>query len=342
MDQLIYIYGEIGGWGDNNAQALVRQFAEIPAGAPVTLRINSMGGDIFEALAMYHILKSEKRNVIAQVDGIACSAASIVAMGATTVSMASVARMMIHLPSVSAQGDWKELAGYVILLQSIAETMAQVYARKTGKSPKEIEEKWMQPSEEKWFTAEEAVAAGLADAIIDSEYQIAASASVQAVFNSISHPKTKTMKKIISALAGLGVMLAQDASEEVLAEALKGKISALQVSEEALKQELQAYKAQSKKDAAKMLIENALSANKITASQKDAMINLAENDFENAKALLDSMIPRVSIAAQLAAQSGQNGDLSFSELHKNNPKELARIRQEEPARYAAMKAAYVQ
>lgn len=342
----ILIYGEIGCWGDNSSHGLIRSLAGFPTGEAVTVRINSLGGDVIEALAMYHILKSEKRVIVCQVDGVAASAGSIIAMGGNTLVMASIARLMIHLPSVSAQGDWKHLTEYAALLKSFAETMAKIYAAKTGKTEEEVVEGWLQPSTEKWFTADEAVAAGLADSIINSDISIAATASAKAVFNSISKlTKIPDMKKIIAKAAEWGITLAHDATEEAVVAAIKAKIETINATNEALKADLIAEQKKGKKEAAQMLVDAALSSNKITASQKESMMQLAENDFPNAKALLDSMTPRVSIAAQMAAATAQSTAYTgetFAFLHKNNPKELARIKEQEPVRYEALKAAHLQ
>lgn len=158
----VYIYDEIGMFGVT-AKDFIAQLRETKAKS-ITVRINSPGGSVFDGLAIYNYLKSVK-NVTVQIDGIAASIASIIALGGKRVCMAANGFMMIHNPSGGVMGessDMREMAG---VLDKIAASLAQTYAAKTGKTPAECA-KWM--DDETWFTAQDAKDAGLVDEICEA------------------------------------------------------------------------------------------------------------------------------------------------------------------------------
>ena len=93
------------GWGLMNAKGLINKIKALGNIQNITLRINSVGGDVFEAQAIYSYLKSHPANITVRVDGLAASAASVVAMAGNKIVMPSNALMMIHNP---AGGVWGE------------------------------------------------------------------------------------------------------------------------------------------------------------------------------------------------------------------------------------------
>lgn len=127
----------------------------------LVVRINSMGGSPYQAIAMYNLLKDCGKEVVTKVDGIAASAASVVAM-AGSMHMKQGSQLMIHEPQMSAYGDVSELEKRIVQLKSTTESTIGIYAEKSGKSEKSIR---IMMEEETWLTAEEAVNEGFANTV---------------------------------------------------------------------------------------------------------------------------------------------------------------------------------
>lgn len=152
------IYEPIGLDG-TDAKSFVEALQSI-GNKPITVRVNSPGGSIFDALALYEALKRHERKVMVVIDGMALSAASVVAMAGDKITMAEGALLMMHDPLADVFGGTaREFEEARNLLDKVAENLAGIYSARSGQSREQVRE-WMLA--ETWFTAEEAVAAGLA------------------------------------------------------------------------------------------------------------------------------------------------------------------------------------
>ncbi|HFV2777757.1 TPA: head maturation protease, ClpP-related [Streptococcus agalactiae] len=129
----------------------------------ITLWINSPGGDVFAAAQIYNMLMDYKGNVHVIIDGLAASAASVIAMAGTTVSMSPVAMMMIHNPWTFAQGEAKDMAKVIEMLGEIKESIINAYELRTGLSRTKISHLM---DSESWFNAKKAVELGFADKVL--------------------------------------------------------------------------------------------------------------------------------------------------------------------------------
>lgn len=156
----VSIYDSIGAFGIGAAQ-FVADLKSIKAGT-IRVRLNTPGGEVFDATAIYNALREHPARVVVHVDGLAASAGSVIAMSGDEVRMADNAYMMIHEAWGGAMGDAEELRRYAGLLEKMNDNVAAAYQRKTGK-PRSHWRKLM--AEETWFTAKEAKAEGLADAV---------------------------------------------------------------------------------------------------------------------------------------------------------------------------------
>ncbi|CAK8986446.1 ATP-dependent Clp protease proteolytic subunit 2 (Endopeptidase Clp 2), partial [Durusdinium trenchii] len=158
------VYDTIGEW-ESSAGFIAYQVDEMKlAGVEaLTVRVNSLGGSLKDGVAIYNTLRESGARVRVVVDGIAGSAASVVAMAGDEVEMPASAMLMIHLPSYSGvSGDAAQLRKFAESLDKWAESAASIYAAKSGKSAEEIRELMLA---ETWFTAAEAVEAGFADRV---------------------------------------------------------------------------------------------------------------------------------------------------------------------------------
>lgn len=155
----IDIMDEIGDpWFGVDAKALVGQIRAITA-KKITVNLNSPGGDYFDGLAIFNALERHPAHVTMQVDGLAASAASIVAMAGDDIVMNQGAQLMIHDAISFAGGNAAALRQRADVLDKCSEDIAGIYAKKTGRPQSE----WRAAMQkETWYNAEEAVTVGLA------------------------------------------------------------------------------------------------------------------------------------------------------------------------------------
>lgn len=159
----IFIYEEIGFWGVT-AKEFVDQLNSIST-PRITVRINSPGGDVFDGLAIHAALKQHPSEITCQVDGIAASAASFIALAGKKCIMSENALMMVHCAWGFALGNKSDMRETADILDKIDSQLADIYAKKTGKEPAECLA--MMAGEGKndgtWLTAQEAKDYGLVD-----------------------------------------------------------------------------------------------------------------------------------------------------------------------------------
>lgn len=156
----VLLYDEIGGWGIYSDQ-FARDLAKVTA-KTIRLRIHSPGGSVFEGINIFNALRRHGAKIEVHIDALAASIASIIAMAGDEIHMAENAYLMIHNPWSIAIGDADEMVKTAELLEKLQSTMAGIYAKRSGKTADEAQE-WM--NEETWFTAADAQAAGLIDAV---------------------------------------------------------------------------------------------------------------------------------------------------------------------------------
>lgn len=133
---------------------------------PVSVWINSPGGDVFAAAQIYNMLMDYPYDVTVMIDGLAASAASVIAMAGTKVQMSPVAMMMIHNPVTIAIGDTEEMKKAIKMLGEVKESIMNAYEIKSGLSRDKISRLM---DAETWFNAKKAVELGFADEIMFSE-----------------------------------------------------------------------------------------------------------------------------------------------------------------------------
>ena len=161
----VFVYGEIGTWGITASQFMQDLRAVDDGVSPVIAAFNSIGGDLFDGLAMHNTLSRLGKRCTARVDALAASAASVAVCGAHKVVIASNAMLMIHNPWTYAAGDADSFRKVADVLD---QTMEAIIAAYKAKAPDidEVELRGLVAAET-WLTASEAVALGLADEVGD-------------------------------------------------------------------------------------------------------------------------------------------------------------------------------
>lgn len=157
---------------------------------PVTIRVNSPGGSVFGAQAMVAAMRAHVEPITVQVDSLAASAASVIACEAANLVMAPGAMLMIHKAWGIAVGNEADMRDTAELLAKIDGQIADTYARRAGG---ERDQFLAMMADETWFSADEAVAAGLADAILtENNQRPQAKWDLSAYAKAPSMPETET------------------------------------------------------------------------------------------------------------------------------------------------------
>lgn len=164
----LYIYGVIGEsfWGDAVSAKDVMKFLKGTAASTINIYINSPGGDVFDGIAIYNQLKRQEATVNIHVDGIAASAASVIAMAGDKINMPKTSMLMIHHAWTIAMGNAKDFRKVADDLDKIGEAYAQAYLGRFTGSEDELQKLL---DDETYLTASEAVTLGFADAEVEDK-----------------------------------------------------------------------------------------------------------------------------------------------------------------------------
>ena len=168
MPHELFIYDMIGEglFEDGITDKSIRdELAAIPKTERIVVRINSPGGDAFMAVAIHTMLSQWAAGVDVQIDGVAASAASLIATVGENVSIADGAMMMIHNAHKLAFGDANDMRRAAELLEKVNQNIARYYSVKSGQT---LDDVLAAMDEETWMTSAEAVEFGLADDVLDS------------------------------------------------------------------------------------------------------------------------------------------------------------------------------
>jgi ATP-dependent Clp protease protease subunit len=165
IDGEIVLYGTVGDdfWEEGfTAPDVLRALAAVGRNNDVTVRINSPGGKVTEGVSIYNALKAHRGRVTVYVDACAASAGSLIAMAGDEIIMRAGSIMMIHDPAALTMGDVREHEKAIETLNLLGDTLAEIYAERTGRDAAEIRDEMR---EEIWLTGPDAVAKKYADRV---------------------------------------------------------------------------------------------------------------------------------------------------------------------------------
>lgn len=193
VERVLELYGTIAeeSWFDDDITPQEFRDELFSGSGPVTIWINSPGGDCIAASQIYTMLMDYKGDVTVKIDGIAASAASVIAMAGTKVLMSPTAMMMIHNPATIAFGDHVDMAKAIEMLDEVKESIINAYEIKTSLPRKQLS-KMM--DETTWMNAKKAEELGFIDGILEDEklftnvsgYEFSANSVEMALVNKIS------------------------------------------------------------------------------------------------------------------------------------------------------------
>ena len=165
VERVLFLNGTIAedSWFDDDVTPQLFKEELISGSGDITVWINSPGGDCIAAAQIYNMLREYEGNVTVKIDGIAASAASVIAMAGDKVLMSPVSMMMIHNPMTFAFGDSGEMQRAIDMLQSVKDSIINAYELKTGLSRTKLAHLM---DAETWMDANKAMEFGFADEII--------------------------------------------------------------------------------------------------------------------------------------------------------------------------------
>ena len=167
-ERVLEINGEIASesWFDDDVTPKLFKDELLSGSGPITLWLNSPGGDCIAASQIYSMLMDYEGDVTIKVDGIAASAASVIAMAGTKVLMTPTALLMIHNPMTLAYGNKDEMNKAIEMLDEVKESIINAYEIKTGMSRAKISHLM---DSETWMNANKAIEMGFADDILEDK-----------------------------------------------------------------------------------------------------------------------------------------------------------------------------
>ncbi len=164
----ILVYGLIGGDEGINSSDFVKELRALEKTSNlINVRINSVGGSVWEGFAIFNALVNCRAEIHIYIDGVAASMGSIIAMAGKKVFMSKYARLMTHSASGAGTGNSSDMRQTAQLLDSIDNTMCVVYSQRTGKTTEECKTAYV-GTIDKWFTADQALGEKLIDGIYDA------------------------------------------------------------------------------------------------------------------------------------------------------------------------------
>lgn len=178
-------------WFDDDVTPQMFKDELFSGNGPVTVWLNSPGGDCIAASQIYSMLMDYPHNVTVKIDGIAASAGSVIAMAGTKVLMSPTALVMIHNPATTAFGDHKDMSKAIDMLDEVKKSIINAYEIRTGLSYTQLSHMM---DEETWMNAKKAIELGFADGLLednkntedDEGYIFSASAVERTLINKIT------------------------------------------------------------------------------------------------------------------------------------------------------------
>jgi len=347
----ILLYGYIGTnkeEGEIGYEAFQQDIKALAAKGPVTIKINSGGGSLIEGLAIVDMIQNMDQEVIGIVEGMAASMAGLILQACDKRIMTTNSRLMIHKAQMSVGGDSEAVSASLELLKQEDAKIVEILQAKTGQE-NEVIMSWLQPGTNKWFSAQEALKAGLIDEIREGVKvklpKNCTDSQAVALYNSYlidnNHKKKNdTMKKImINLLNSYKVehQLTEESQDteilNVVENALKGKDAV--IADLTNKVEL------ANKAKIETVLQNAVKDGRITAEQKDTWNKVLTADFESGSAALAAMSARVDVNGminRLGANQEQNNtdpraQWTFNDWGKKDPKGLANMKATNQEKY---------
>jgi len=171
----MFMYGDISRY-DINAREVGKELRKLDAKInTLEIRLFSGGGDVFEGIAIYNLLKQSDKKIVMYIDGLAASIASVIMLAGDEVIMGEGSQVMIHKPWSIAAGNSNDFMELIDQLDRVENEMIKIYQKATGLPESQI---MKMLSEETWFNTDEAIEFNFADKIIEPQAHMSIAASI--------------------------------------------------------------------------------------------------------------------------------------------------------------------
>lgn len=311
----------------------------------IIFRINSGGGNMFEGLAIFNAIRNCKCATEAMIDGVAASMGSVIPMACNSVQMSKVAMFMTHRASGLMGGNANEMRNYAQLMESMETAVCNIYAAKTGLTCEEARTKYIS-NEDRWLTAQEALAEKIIDGIYDSESVISAPAaalkderklvdfyneSLPQIKFSIDMIKLELTAQQAMAMGFIGTeneTAKQAAIDSLVAKAKKTEALELELTEEKAKTIVSETRVKELEDEKRLslvsgLVDKAIADKKLAAGDREDYIKLATADYDTTEKLIQGMKAHTSIETTLSAGGNTDANAAaVAELMKESGRNL--------------------
>ena len=346
----VVISGYITDETNNSADVIVAidKAVETNPAAEILL-LNCYGGNVYEGIGIYNVIKEKGLNTRAE--GICASMGTILFCAGKERIMGKSAVLLTHKASSTAKGNAEQLAAVAKQIAKLDSTMAGIYAETTGLTEDEVRDVLMVNGQDVYLNAQEALAYKLATKVVDGVAKTAApqnilvNSNVKAVAawydkqmdNNKNEIKTMEVVKIKAALA-----LRADASEDAVAEAFAGIVkenAEMKAKLEGLRKESEELQ----KKRVSSLVASAIKEGKITKAQEADFTLLASKDYDATQRTIEAM-PKAKSASEFVATtpsaSEDRNSWSYGDWMRKDSKGLAKMQIEKPAEFKQLKDAY--
>jgi len=301
----ILLYGDIGdSCGTVSSGQIARELMQAEAEyKSIDVRINSIGGEVYTGIAIFNALRNSKADIHIFIDGIAASMASVIALCGKPVEMSKYARLMLHSVSGGCYGNKQELKSVLAEIESLEDTLCQMYASKLGQSAADIKAKYFDGADH-WLTADEALRLGLIDGIYDADPvpvpEDATAEQIYTIFNNRLNEPQKEFNMNIEELKKRPQFKDCATEEDVMnrinqLEADAAKAAGLETENTTLKAQVKQHEDAAEAVAAaerKTLLDAAEGDGRISAETRPVYENLLKEHPEDGKKALSALIPK--------------------------------------------------
>lgn len=306
----ILLYGDIGDtYGTVSSGQIARELLAAEAAyKSIDVRINSNGGEVYTGIAIFNALRNSKADIRIFVDGIAASMASVIALCGKPVQMSKYARLMLHSVSGGCYGNKNELKSVLAEIESLEDTLCQMYAAKLGQSAETIKSAYFD-GEDHWLTADEALRLGLIDGIYDADPvpDDATAEQIYTIFNNRLAEPRKELNMNIEDLKKRPQFKDCVTETDVLArieqlEAKAAKADGLETENTSLKATVKKHEDAAEEVAAaerKTLLAAAEGDGRINAETRPVYENLLKEHPEDGKKALAALTPKKRVVDDL-------------------------------------------
>lgn len=305
----ILLYGDIGDYDDVRSGDIARELLEAESAyGKIDVRINSNGGDVYAGIAIFNALKNSKADITIYVDGIAASMASVIALCGKPVHMSRYSRLMLHSVMGGCYGNKNELRRCIQEIESLEDTLCEMYATRLGKEKDEIRSTYFDGTDH-WLRAEEALALGFIDGIYDADPvpEDSTPDQVYQIFNNrLNKPQTENqmnLDELKKRPRFKDCATDDDFLREIgLLETEAGKVPGLNTEVNRLTGELKVFQDKAKVDeenSRKKLLDDAQEDGRIDATTRPIYENLLVKDRENGEKALEKLAPKRKVMNDL-------------------------------------------